>query len=109
MHATWGLDDQDQNDWDYEECKTAGDPNIPVATVTACVRVTAMIEKTCLLRAMLSVYLLLPCARAMGARMRRMMLSMIVSIMREKIQRRWIAPCGSKRGVFTEARSTCDG
>ena len=57
---------------------------------------------------MLSVYLLLPCARAMGARMRRMMLSMIVSIMREKIQRRWIAPCGSKRGVFTEARSTCD-
>ena len=26
-----GLDDQDPNDWDDEECKNAGDVNIPVA------------------------------------------------------------------------------
>ena len=45
----WGLDDQDPNDRyrDYGECKTAGDPNIPLATVTAYVPVTAMMEETC--------------------------------------------------------------
>ena len=26
-----GLDDQDPNDWDDEECRTADDVNIPVA------------------------------------------------------------------------------
>ena len=26
-----GFDDQDPNDWDDEECKTADDVNIPVA------------------------------------------------------------------------------
>ena len=28
-----GLDDQDPNDWDNEECKTAGDLTIPVTNL----------------------------------------------------------------------------
>ena len=34
----------------------------------------------------------------MGARMRRMMLAMIMAIMREKIQSRWIAPLRAQAG-----------
>ena len=43
----------------------------------------------------------------MEAWMRRTMLAMIVAIIREKIQRRWIAPL-RELAVFAEARSTCD-
>ena len=30
-YCTWGLDDQDPNDWDDMECMAARDRNVPVA------------------------------------------------------------------------------
>ena len=33
MYAAGGLDDQDLNDWDNEECKTAGDLTKPVTSL----------------------------------------------------------------------------
>ena len=58
-----GFDDQDPNDWDDEECKTAGDVNVPVAilcssdsddeqdlsSMTTSTSSTGAVLKTCLL------------------------------------------------------------